>query len=59
MALIQNDLSHVRDLGNLPAAIDLNALKEALIAYYDLDIKLHIATRCKESLAAMIQEERR
>lgn len=55
VALVQNDFGTLVTEGRLPKGIDLIKLKQAVIKYYDLEVKLHLMTRCSNELSAMIK----
>lgn len=53
MALVQDDLGSLRE--NLPKGLEPAVLKQALVRFFDLEVKVHILTKCQKELSYMIE----
>lgn len=57
LALLRKDFERLKKEGNVPADIDITQLKQALIAYYDSEIKLNAAQIGLERLTHLVTGE--
>lgn len=56
LALLQGTLPTLKDRGLLPSDIDCEKLKEALMHYYDSEVKLNLALACRKKLSTLIND---
>ncbi|MBF8262866.1 MAG: hypothetical protein HW387_531 [Parachlamydiales bacterium] len=57
MALLQHDFESLQREDRLPKGVDLQKLKETAIHFFDLEVRLHLSTRCEAELSQIVLEK--